>query len=52
MKTYLEYHPENGHSPFVVIVESGDAKLWFAYQTKQIAETKRIEFLDKFRTWN
>lgn len=43
---HIEHHPENGHVPWVVVLqpESG-GRLWFAYQTKAEAE-ERLPDLD------
>lgn len=32
----IEHHPENGHSPWVVVSDH----LWFAYRTREDAEEK------------
>lgn len=38
---HIEHHPENGHSPFVVIVPLHDGgRMWLAYRTREQAEQR------------
>lgn len=39
----IEFHPENGRSPHVVVWKTGGHVFWFARRTRQEAESKASE---------
>ena len=52
MNFHLEYHPENGNSPCVVVGEKEKVKLWFAYPTMDISEKKLVQLQNDFKFWD
>lgn len=43
----IEHHPENGCAPHVVVTEFDGKRIWFAYQTREMAERN----LDDIAFW-
>jgi hypothetical protein len=40
----VEHHPENGTSPWVVVLRMGESEFWFAYRTREAAEQKLPDY--------
>lgn len=37
----VEFHPENGRAPYVVVIKRGEMRLWMAYETEEKALERR-----------
>jgi hypothetical protein len=46
-RSVIEYHPENGHSPYVVVTRVKESELWRAFRTREEAERE----LPKIESW-
>lgn len=44
MSVAVEHHPENGTSPWVVVLRMGESEFWFAYRTREAAEQKLPDY--------